>query len=146
MQRSPLEQLRALHDGPARGASEAEVVALERALGTRLPADYRAFLLWMGRDTEGMWQGTDCFIDDIVENTEGLPELLALHGLAGELAERYVCVLMHQGYIALWFDVPTDSDDPQAFLFHEGQTERGIQPVQTVMKMFLDDYEGLSRV
>lgn len=103
------------------------MAALETALGVRLPADYRAFLRWMGRDEDGVWCGSECLVDDIVNNTKSLPELLVENGLAGALPERYVCVFSHQGYIAVWFEAPTDAADPPAFIFNEGQLELGIQ-------------------
>lgn len=143
-QQSPLEELRSLHRGSAVGASEAEVAAVEQQLGIRLPADYRAFLLWMGRDKRGMWEGSDCFVDDIVRITEALPKLLEENGLAHELPAKYVCVLMHQGYIATWFEVPAESDDPPAYVFNEGQLQLGVQTGKSVMQTFLDDYRALS--
>lgn len=141
---SALEQLRSLDRGVERvGADEADVAALEAALGVRLPADYRAFLRWMGRDEDGVWCGSECLIDDIVNNTKSLPELLVENGLAGALPERYVCVFSHQGYIAVWFEAPTDAADPPAFIFNEGQLELGIQTGKTIMQVFLDDYRAL---
>lgn len=98
----------------------------------------------MGRDKRGMWQGSDCFVDDIVGITEALPELLEENGLAHELSAKYVCVFMHQSYIATWFEVPAESDDSPAYVFNEGQAELGIQSGKSVMQNFLDDYKGLS--
>ena len=91
-------------------------MALEHQLGARLPADYRAFLLWLGRDRGGVWRGSECFVDDVVANTSDLPDLLAESGLLHELPRRYVCVFMHQGYIATWFESPASGSDPPAFV------------------------------
>lgn len=144
---SALERLRAAYSGPEpTGASESEVAALERQLGMRLPRDYRAFLRWMGRDRHGVWGGSDCFVDDILSITRDLPDLMEENGLLHELPERYVCVFMHQGYIATWFEVPPDASDPPAFVFNEGQRELGIQTGDTVMATFCADYRGLTRL
>lgn len=142
---SALERFRALYRGPEPvGASELDVIALEREVGLRLPADYRAFLRWMGRDRNGVWRGSECFVDDIVSITRDLPDLMEENGLLHALPDRYVCVFMHQGYIATWFAVPTDSSDPAAFVFNEGQRELGIRTGETVMETFLADYRGLT--
>ena len=148
---SPIEQLKAFHakeiepyTGIPSGASEAEVSDLERELGFSLPADYREFLLWFGRDYDGVLRGSDAFIDHVVENTMELPDLLAENGLEGETPKQLVCPFMHQGYIATWFEVPTSEDDPKGFYFNEGEPEKGIVCNSTIMTLFYTDISGMA--
>lgn len=145
-----LDELRAFHDrhvapiiGPPVGASESDVQSLERALGTSMPTDYREFLLWFGADHKGVLRGSDCFVNQIKANTEALPELLEDNGMKDLLPPNYVCPFMHQGYIAAWFAVPTEEDDPPAFIFNEGQVGNGIQSGKTIMQLFLQDIVGI---
>jgi len=126
------------------GASEAEVSDLERQLGFSLPADYREFLLWFGRDYNGVLRGTDTFIDHVLENTEELPNLLAKNGLEEKLPKQFVCPFMHQGYIATWFEVPTCEDDPKGFYFNESESEKGIVSAPTIMTLFYTDISGMA--
>ena len=112
---------------------------IERDLGIVLPEDYREFLLWFGNDHDGVLVGSDCFVNDVVKNTEALPELMADNDIADLLPPRFVCPFMHQGYIATWFAVPTDSGDPRGYAFHEGQREKGVQGGETIMELFLRD-------
>lgn len=145
-----IDELRAFHArhvapiiGPPIGASESDVQSLERALGASMPADYREFLLWFGADYKGVLQGSDCFVNQIVANTEALPELLEDNGMKDLLPPNYVSPFMHQGYIAAWFAVPADEDDPPAFSFNEGQVRNSIESGKTIMQLFLQDIVGI---
>jgi len=126
---SYLDQVRAYHRehiepllGAARGCEAREVDALERALGFALPAAYREFLLWMGRDLDGAFRGSDCFVDHVRYNNEWLPKLLAENDVGFPLPERFVAFFMHQGYVAAWFAIPAEPD-PACWLFAEGNSD-----------------------
>ncbi|HHH27592.1 MAG TPA: SMI1/KNR4 family protein [Polyangiaceae bacterium] len=51
--------------GTPRGCSTEEVDALEKQVGHPLPAAYREFLLWMGKDKEGVFRGSDWFVNTL---------------------------------------------------------------------------------
>lgn len=106
------------------GASEDDVAQLEADLGFDVPLAYRQYLLWMGKDHDGIFRGTDCFYGDDFGNTEGLPELLEENGVDFPLPPRYLAFFMHQGYIALWFVLPRESDDPPVWIYHEAEMKR----------------------
>ena len=106
--------------GPPHGASEAEVAELGAALKTALPLAYVQFLLWIGKDHHGIYKGTDIFINNVIENTKALPDLLSENSVR-EPQTRWLCFQSHQGYFMAWFALPPESDDPPVFYFGEGQ-------------------------
>jgi hypothetical protein len=108
--------------GPPVGCSPAEVAALERRVGFPLPEAYRQYLLWMGRDYGGPFVGSQCFVTDALRNTRYLPALLHEGRVEGALPEHYLAFFMHQGYIAGWFHLPAESEDPPVYSFSPGQT------------------------
>ena len=132
-----LEQLREYHAaflepefGPPCGASLEEIAALEDSIGFELPEAYREYLSFMGKDYDGILRGSDCFINNVIDNNGYLPELLQENGLAA--TTRNACVwFLHQGYIALWFDLPAEGQDPELSLFTEVEAEKGIQKLGT---------------
>ena len=97
---------------------------LEIELGFALPLAYRKHILLHGLGSPIV--GTDCAPEDIVSNTNYLPDLLKENGLKFDLPKKLVCFLMHQGYIAAWFDAE-DGDDPACWFFSEGSTPEPIQ-------------------
>ncbi len=105
-----------------KGATQADIESLQTALGVELPRAYKDWLLKFGADRDGPLVGSDCFIEHIVENTADLRELLTENGCADVLSESYVCFLMHQGYIAAWFENGTGRDDPYVWFFNEAET------------------------
>ena len=111
-----------------RGASERQCRALERAIGHPLPAAYRQYLLWIGRDRNGILRGSDCFIEHVQENHEALPELLAENQVDFELPSEFLVFLLHQGYVAAWFELPATDPDPVVWVFGEGQHDHPESP------------------
>jgi len=127
--------------GPPKGASNAEIAQLEKALGFPLPRDYRSFLRWMGKDTDGPLIGSDCFVDDIVDNNRTLVELLSENDVSYRLPTRYVTVFTHQGYMAAWFEMPTAADDPPCAFLTEQTCE--LQFFDSVTDFFLEELRAL---
>ena len=111
------EQIEPLIGAPL-GCEPEEVDRLEAELGYSVPAAYREFLLWMGRDRRGVFVGSDCFIEHILENNELLPELLEENNVQFSLPDRYIAFFTHQGYIAAWFPV-SGHPDPISWCFNE---------------------------
>jgi hypothetical protein len=110
------------YTGEPAGCPEEEIASLEHRLGFKLPMAYVQFLRWMGRDTQGMFAGSDCFIHHVERNTRYLPKLLAKNGIEFRLPEHYLAFFSHQGYQMVWFALPPDSDDPACWGFCEGHT------------------------
>lgn len=110
--------------GPPVGCSAAEVDALEAALGWRLPLAYKQYLRFMGADRDGVFVGSDWFIDSASVNT-----------MVNELAHMEVdCTppgdtlefMSHQGYIHGWFDLPAASDDPPVHFYTESAKDNRV--------------------
>ncbi len=112
------------YKGPPVGATEAEVAALEQEIDFALPEAYRQYLLWMGRDYNGCFVGSDWFLQNGYNNGMKSNDLQDLHGLDfGQFTppEHFFVFFMHQGYILAWFSLPKDSEDPLVYCFGEGQ-------------------------
>ncbi|MCG8459692.1 MAG: SMI1/KNR4 family protein [Holophagales bacterium] len=149
---STLERARELHGkhiepylGAPLGCSAAEVAQLEDRLGVGIPDAYREFLLWMGKDETGIFKGSDCFHRHVEENTLYLPELLEENGIVFRSPGRSLAFFLHQGYIAAWFQVPTDDPDPMCWLFSEGSTDRPSK-VGRFSEFLWNEMRGLAAV
>src|SRR4051794_28404819 len=77
---------------------EAEVSALERDAGVRLPAAYRAMLLVMGREPDPSFTGTDLSVRWLRELQPAARRLLEENGRPFELPPGAFVFLSHQGY------------------------------------------------
>jgi hypothetical protein len=117
------------------GSTFAEIEALQREIGYPLPEAHRQFLLWMGRDYEGVFQGCNWFIDQIPSTTAYIPRLLAANDIPPELPERYLGFFSHQGYMAAWYALPKDDEDPPVWFFRE---RRKPMPAPAVEGRFTD--------
>lgn len=138
LHRTKIEPIR----GRPRGAPEAEILALESRLGIRCPAAYRQYLLWMGNDSAGALQGSNCFIRDVEPNGAGLRELLRENGVAHPSC-RPIVFFMHQGYIAYWFDAEDSSEDPEVYCFHESAESRAIVDAGTFSEWLFEELHGI---
>ena len=95
------------------------ITKLEKDLGFALPQAYREHVHRHGSRSPIV--GTDCAPKDVSSNSKYLPDLLRENGIEYELPKNLVCFLMHQGYIAAWFD-SEGGDDPGCMFFSEGTT------------------------
>jgi hypothetical protein len=125
------------------GAFKSDVVALEARIHTNLPAAYREYLLWMGADFNGVFRGSDCFVNHVEENHKGLVVLFKENDLV-TLSYCPIVFFMHQGYIACWFDASDQSDDPAVFCFSEATSASGIQAVGTFSDWLCSELLALS--
>jgi len=144
-----LESCRALYAssvepklGQPVGASEAEVTSLERRLGQRLPAAYREYLTWMGRDVHGIFRGSNWFISDLESNKDTLRGLLEEIGSHYVVAPTHLVFFAHQGYMAAWFDFTQGEADPECWYIDDGMKEPAIKGKFT--RVLFADLEGLS--
>jgi len=126
------------------GCSESDIADLERCLGFPLPLAYRQYLLWMGRDHNGIFIGCDWFLKDVRPNTEYLPELLAENNVEWQLPDNYVGFMGHQGYIAAYFALPAESDNPSVFLYSEGREPDTVTEERTFTDFLFRDLSGLA--
>lgn len=125
-----LSEARRLHEeaiepykGPAVGATEAEVAALEQEIGFVLPEAYRQYLLWMGKDYDGASAGSEWFLNHhYYENdyTEMVTELSGIDLEKYPLPKHFFLFFHHQAYEAAWFLLPKESEDPPICFFVEG--------------------------
>lgn len=142
------KQFHALHIEPRIGApigaSEAEVEALERKLGFPLPQAYRDYLLWMGRDCDGIFRGSAWFIDCVFSNQGMLRDLLEEEGVQYQTKNSHVVFFSHQGYMAAWFDAETAVPDPECWFMTDGLSEP--RPTGRFSEFLLNDMNGLAGV
>ena len=146
-----LTELRRFHQqaiqpyrGRPKGCSPRMLAQLEQSLTYELPHAYRQYLAWMGADYTGIFQGTNCFITDIHDNTAYLPSLLAENTVVFPLPASMLVFYLHQGYAAAWFVLPKKSDNPLIWFFSEGQDM--IQPITvgTFTDFLLADMQGMA--
>jgi SMI1 / KNR4 family (SUKH-1) len=100
--------------------TEAEVSALQRDLGVRLPAAYRAMLLLMGREPDPSFTGTDLSMRWLRDLQPAALELLEDNGRPFELPPRSFVFLSHQGYQFMYLVADGASDDPPLYYYREG--------------------------
>lgn len=103
------------------GCSQLEIDEFEKQIGFLLPEAYRQFLEWMGKDYHGIFRGSDCFINHVVNNTEWLPQLLAENNIDFKLPEHYLAFFSHQGYRMAWFELLKINEDPPTYFYTEGK-------------------------
>ena len=124
--------------GAMEGCSEHEVAELERACGTTLPAAYRMFLRRVGKRVGTFMEGSDLTHEWLAGLTEQARVLAQEEGL--ELPSDAFAFLGHQGYQFLYFRTGT-GDDPEVYLFMEGEPIKAIAPSFTAWLLRAIDEE-----
>lgn len=105
--------------GKPEGCGQEEIVVIEKKIGHPLPEAYCQFLKWMGKDYRGIFVGCNWFVTDVINNTEWLPQLLAENNINFELPEHYLVFFSYRRYMAAWFELPKEKDNPTAYLFNK---------------------------
>jgi len=148
-----LTELRRFHQhaiqpylGLPKGCSPRTLAQFEQSLAQELPLAYRQYLAWMGEDYAGIFQGTNCFIRDVQANTTALPNLLAENKIAFALPTSMLVFYMHQEYVAAWFTLPKESDNPLIWFFSEGQDMTQPITAGTFTDFLLTDMQGLAAI
>lgn len=132
--------------GIPKGSSENEIEELEKYFGEKLPIVYKDYLRWMGNDTNGVLRGSNCFLEDVIENTETLTELLEGNKVNYKLPEKYLVFFEHQGYMASWFALPAEDEDPECFHFSEGRPNTGPKMAGDFSTLMNDDIIGMGKI
>ncbi len=124
--------------GEPRACSDYEINNLEKQIGLELPLAYREFLKFMGKDFSGIFRGTDCFINNVIENTKYLPELLAENKIDFDLPQNYLAFFSHQGYIMGWFELPKENENPPVWFFAESDENESPKIFSTFSEWLLE--------
>ena len=122
------------------GCSEAEVEAIERRFGVRLPAVYRSFLLKMGKGAGGFMPGMDAFLPDLLDNREAFESVLRSEPDPIELKPTHFVIMCLQGYSFEYIDTVADSVDPPVFAFGRGQ---GCKLFRSSLSEYYRRYAGI---
>lgn len=105
------------------GFSASEVEACEQALNSKLPSQYREFLLAMGHDAGLLFQGTDILfqhVDQLLELRKEAEDLLAENKETFALPKDAFVFSMHQGYEFNFF-VLSEGNAPPVYQYVEGE-------------------------
>lgn len=131
-----LEELRSVRLDKILSCTEEEVSILEQKIGRFLPAAYREFLLWMGRGTGGLFQGSECLYWDVIPLQKAAADLMQEDEFSGPFPEDAFVLLMHQGYQFHFFRT-SEGDDPPVYHYLEGQEESSMKLVYSHFSDFL---------
>ena len=103
-----------------RGCSEKEIAVLEKHFEIIFPRSYREFLKYFGRRAGQLFEGTDCFYEQLWDLRNWAEDLILENGLAFRVPRDAFVFSMHQGYEFLY--IPTDAgDDPPVYQYVEDQ-------------------------
>lgn len=132
---------RELFPRPPLGCTPAAVAALEAALTFELPAAYRAFLLWIGRDDGGAFGTKKCALHDLDSNAVSLEDLIEANDLEYVLPGAYVAFLGEEGRQHAWFRLPAEAEDPLVYSLNldEEVTASNLQTHPTFSGFILEE-------
>lgn len=125
------------------GCSQAEVTQYERLKDLVFPTSYKQFLLWMGKDFDGVFKGSEWFLRDVYENTQCLDEFLQGNNLVIEHKGRPICFFSHQGYMSAWFYLTTDLGDPACYFFSEADKNNSLVKYDTFSDFLQEELNGV---
>jgi SMI1 / KNR4 family (SUKH-1) len=104
------------------GYSPEEGDRIESALGLRLPAALRQYLLTFGKASGDLFEGEDLpGIDEWLEFRMNAEELMRETDPSLALPDGAIVFLFHQGYV-FQFVRAGDGDDPKVWTYVEGET------------------------
>lgn len=133
-----------LYKGNPRGCRNSEIQNLEEHFGFELPLAYKEYLRFMGKDYKGIFIGSKYFIDDVIENTRYLPELLAENEIDFSLPDNYLAFFSHQGYMVAWFELPKQNENPPVWFYKESENNEPPKIQGTFTEVLLEDMKGLA--
>jgi hypothetical protein len=135
--------------GEPEGAHDDEIDELETKVGFALPAAYREFLGWMGRDDRrglrnALFSHDRVFIDDVARNEEIIDDLLRHEGVRALAAPRMLVWWVHEVYDSHHFVLPAESDDPICLRYIEGETSpRNVGKFSICLANIIESYAGV---
>lgn len=103
------------------GATDEDIVELEKYAGAKLPAVYEQFLKQLGRSAGELFRGSDYSVSQRfgLRLREHAEDLLRRTGASFALPRSAFVFLMHQGYQFTYFDLD-QGDDPPVYYYLEG--------------------------
>jgi hypothetical protein len=116
--------------GRATGCSLEEIEAVEKGIGYRLPAAYRQYLQWMGRQSCGVWWGRyRTEMRYVTSNTWSFrtSELFSEHvrdtknpSVTLIASAKTYCAFLFNGEHewCAWFELPYESENPRVYSAH----------------------------
>ena len=118
--------------------NEHEVQELERAVGLKLPAAYKEFLLWAGHGAGWLMEGSRFYYDDLLAIQETAREMLQENESPDKLPDDAFVFWSHQGYQFSFFRT-SQGDDPPVHHYCEGENnEKLIIAKQRSFTRFLE--------
>jgi hypothetical protein len=122
------------------GCSTAELDALEKQAGVKLPRAYREFLATMGKSAGEFLCGSDFLYADLPPLRAIAEELVSESEVPLALDPADFVFQMHQGYTFLFFRCEV-SDDPPVYLFVDDRTsfERVTESFSSWLMLAADD-------
>lgn len=121
---------------PAIPCSDAEINLLEAHYQLQLPADYRRFLAYCGKDAGLFMRGTDAFYSFLYDITGGGRELLQEHGRT--LPEKAFVFWMHQGYQFAWF-ICDGNQQPKVYYLDDTQDDLGYREYDSLPDFLFEE-------
>lgn len=133
------------YNGKPNGCSDSEINYLENYFGFQFPLAYKEYLRFMGKDNS-IFIGSEVFFGNVIENTKYLPELLAENNIDFILPDSYLVYFLHQGYVAMWFELPKKSENPEVWFFTESSGNEMPKIIGTFTETILADVKGRAKL
>lgn len=125
--------------GEPKGVTSEQIIDFELRFQVKLPEAYKQFLLWMGDDRKGVFKGSNWFFEDILENEFILREILEDNNLNYIDDKRVICFFSHQGYMASWFYIPCESENPECYFIKEEAVGVSYEAVESFVAFLCKD-------
>ena len=145
-----IKQCRELYDdkfkrifGEPAGNTPNDITNFEEYNAFKLPESYKQFLLWMGNDLKGVFQGSEWFLKNVEENTKYLDDFLYENEISLEHCGKPICFFSHQGYMSAWFYLPADQPDPKCYFFSEVNKEKTVIVYESFSSFLLHELNGV---
>jgi hypothetical protein len=104
-----------------KGCTNKEMLEIESAQGVSVPTTYRSFMMHMGRNAGRFLIGSDYAYPGVLTFREEAKRLLKRSNSPFTLPCTAFVFFFHQGYTFLYFDTNQKIDNPEIFMFTEGE-------------------------